>query len=156
MEAISLIQPWASALFIIRQENGRALKGIETRSWKLSDKITLPLRVAVHASKGFPGWAKDFAQSEFCRKTGIPPIKELPLGSLIGCITIMGFRRTEDLEPQIDEIEQNYGDYSPGRWGWMLCDPILLGKPIPCRGALGLWEVPKGLIDERKLSIPKT
>lgn len=144
MKAISLIQPWASALFI-RRPDGKILKGIETRSWKLPERTKFPLRVAVHASKGIPGWAKDFAQSEFCRKTGIPPIKEMPFGSIIGYITIMGCRMTEDLEPQIDETEANYGDYSPGRWGWMLCDPVLLDKPIPCKGSLGLWEVPSEL-----------
>lgn len=147
MKAISLIQPWASALFI-RRPDGTPLKKFETRSWRLPERTQFPLRVAVHASKGIPGWAKDFAQSEFCRKTGIPPIKELPFGSIIGYITILGCRRTEDLKPQLDEIELNYGDYSPNRWGWPMCDPVWLNTPIPCKGSLGLWEVPAELSPE--------
>ncbi len=137
MKALSLTQPWASALFI-RQPDGRALKGIETRSWKTN----FTGRVAVHASKGFPKWAREFAETE--RALGRLPGK-LPFGAIIGFVTIMGMRMTEDLCWQIAAIERLYGDYSAGRWGWMLCDPVLLDQPIPCKGSLGLWEVPSAL-----------
>jgi len=48
---------------------------------------------------------------------------------------------TDDLAPQISAIERMYGDYSPGRWGWILCDPEPLpdDKIVPCKGSLGLW-----------------
>ena len=49
MKALSLMQPWASALFI-RRPDGKVLKSIETRSWKTN----VTGRIAIHASKGFP------------------------------------------------------------------------------------------------------
>jgi hypothetical protein len=138
MKAISLYQPWASALFI-RLPNGNRLKGIETRSWKLPNKTLYPLRIAIHASKSFPKWAREFAETE--RTLGrIPP--RLPLGAIIGLVTILGMRMTEDLAPQITALERLYGDYSSGRWGWMLsdADPFPDNKIIPAKGALGLWD----------------
>jgi hypothetical protein len=35
-----------------------------------------------------------------------------------------------------------FGDYSPGRFGWVLARVKQLPAPIPCCGALGLWTVP--------------
>jgi hypothetical protein len=35
-----------------------------------------------------------------------------------------------------------YGDFTPGRWAWMVADVRPLPEPIPCRGAQGLWTVP--------------
>ena len=34
-----------------------------------------------------------------------------------------------------------FGDYSPGRWGWMLRDVRPLAVPVPARGQQGLWQV---------------
>ncbi|MBI5633820.1 MAG: hypothetical protein HZA15_10115 [Nitrospirae bacterium] len=115
-------------------------KEIETRSWKTN----FTGRVAVHASKGFPKWAREFAEAE--RALGRIPAR-LPFGAIIGFVTIIGMRMTDDLAPQITAIEKLYGDYSPGRWGWMLCDaePFPDNRIIPCRGSLGLWNVPAEL-----------
>jgi hypothetical protein len=35
-----------------------------------------------------------------------------------------------------------YGDFTPGRWAWLLADARPLLVPISCRGAQGLWTVP--------------
>ena len=37
-------------------------------------------------------------------------------------------------------LEEELGDYSPGRWVWVLANPKPFPEPIPARGALGLWE----------------
>lgn len=33
-----------------------------------------------------------------------------------------------------------FGDYTPGRYAWLLTDIKPLPEPIPAKGALGLWE----------------
>jgi hypothetical protein len=126
MKAITLYQPWANAVVM-------GLKKIETRSWKTS----YTGRIAIHASKTFPSYAKQFAQTE--RALGRCPSR-LIFGAIIGFVTIMGMRFTEDVAPQISALERLYGDYSLGRWAWMLCDPEELKNPIPIKGARGLWE----------------
>jgi len=35
--------------------------------------------------------------------------------------------------------ERAFGDWSPGRWGWILRNPVLFEKPVPARGAQGFW-----------------
>lgn len=38
------------------------------------------------------------------------------------------------------ELEQAFGDYTPGRYAWLLHNIEPIRKPIPYSGALGLWE----------------
>lgn len=45
-----------------------------------------------------------------------------------------------EVPPPIDSNEYAFGDYTPGRYAWLLADVKMLAEPIPCRGALGLWE----------------
>lgn len=47
-----------------------------------------------------------------------------------------------------DEPELSFGDYSPGRFAWLLADIRPLSQPIPARGAQGLWDwqVPEGVV----------
>ena len=131
MKALSLTQPWASAIMF-------GHKRIETRSWNTTHRG----RIAIHAAKGFPKWAKEFAQEE--RFLGRMPGR-LPLMAIVGFATITGMRRTEDMVGEVSGLERRYGDYGPGRWAWMLSDilPIPDDKIVPAMGALGLWSVPE-------------
>ena len=52
--------------------------------------------------------------------------------SLVDCIPIE--------QCSADARERAFGDYSPGRYGWILEDVKPLPDPEPARGALGLWE----------------
>lgn len=38
-----------------------------------------------------------------------------------------------------------YGDFSPGRWAWMLTGITQMDEPIPVRGRQGLWNWPEGV-----------
>lgn len=46
----------------------------------------------------------------------------------------------------VEGDELAFGDYSPGRYAWLLADVRALPTPIPCAGALGLWDVPAPLL----------
>lgn len=129
MKALSLTQPWATAVIL-------GVKKVETRSWSTKYRGV----IAIHASKGFPRWAKDFAMTE--HTLGRLP-ERLPLGGIIGLARIVDIGRTEFVKFGISAIERLYGDYSDGRYGWILTDVIALPEPIPCKGALSLWEVPR-------------
>jgi hypothetical protein len=41
---------------------------------------------------------------------------------------------------QVPKQENAFGDYSPGRYAWLLANVRALPEPIPAKGALGLWE----------------
>lgn len=127
---LTLTQPWAQLVV-----DGR--KRWETRGWA-PRLLDLPLRVAVHAAKG---WSLD--DREFAEELGYDP-KALPLGAVVGFATIIQVMRTEERvrrggEPAWPAPELALGDYSPGRWAWALADVERLEAPVPARGALGIW-----------------
>jgi len=128
MKVLTLIQPWATAIMI-------GNKTIETRSWRTYYRG----RIGLHASKGFPAWAREFAKTE--RALGRIPGR-LPFGAIVGFATLKDIHRTEELRAGISAIERLYGDYRDGRWGWMLTDiePLPDDKIISCNGSRGLWE----------------
>lgn len=46
--------------------------------------------------------------------------------------------------PPVSELvignQAPYGDFTPGRWAWLLDDVQPLAVPIPAKGRLGLWD----------------
>lgn len=139
MKALSLTQPWASLVAI-------GAKRVETRSWSTTHRGTL----AIHAAKGFPGWAKDacldntFAASLMAG--GITLVSQLPLGAIVAVVDVLNVAPTDHLNAELwapfGSPEHRFGDYSPGRYAWLLGNVRRLATPVPCKGALGLWDVP--------------
>lgn len=130
MKALSLTQPWASLVV-----TGKKL--VETRSWRTDHTG----RIAIHAAKGYPKWAKECA-SEW-RMAGFVS-GTLPLAGIIGTAVLREMRMTEaalHLE-LISAQEREFGDYSDHRYAWFLTDVVAFPALIPCKGALGLWDVP--------------
>lgn len=151
MKALSLTQPWATLV-------STGAKCIETRSWPTSFRGPL----AIHASKRFPvecrelcaEWPFDEALARVTRD----PCNgwyELPRGAIVATCRLVACRMivrrdqmawpTTSCDRAIarpDEPEASFGDYTPGRYAWLLDDVQALSEPIPCRGALQLWDVP--------------
>lgn len=157
MRALTLTQPWASFACW-------GLKGPETRSWRVPRYI-LGQRIAIHASKGFPGWAKALCRQEpFCtvitenlRRNEAGQfcfdevLKNFPLGAVVCTAIVTGCVRTEDVGVLGQSYESvktlwvtpqqwAFGDYSPGRFAWILEDIKPLSEPVPAKGMLSLWE----------------
>jgi activating signal cointegrator 1 len=156
MKALTLTEPWASfwaSLVRIGE------KRIETRSWRTSYRGHL----AIHAGKGFPRYAREFAQSRVVLdiirphfRDDLPYLKQFPLGSviatcrLISCIPTREIRFGQVIETDADsnnakpfEItpsEWAFGNYDPGRWAWLLADIKPLAQPISAKGSLSLWD----------------
>jgi hypothetical protein len=166
MKALSLTQPWATLV-----ANGS--KRIETRSWSTSYRGL----IAIHASKGFPGYARECCYSRvFQGALRINEggqfyvsdlIKSLPLGSIIAtanlvdCVTTnypmsFSFDGTR-MRPLSNSPEFAFGDYSANRFMWFLEGVRKLPAPVPCKGALSLWEVPQEILDqvEKQLTPPQ-
>lgn len=44
---------------------------------------------------------------------------------------------------ELDVTDQlPFGDFTSGRWAWLLDNIVKLDEPIPCRGRQGVWTVP--------------
>lgn len=123
MKALSLTQPWAEAI-------KRNLKQWETRSWPTH----LRGEVCIHASKGFPKWARDFAYEN--------GFTDLVVGAIVCVCDLTECRQTDTLRYELSPEELKFGDYSPGRYAFKLENVRVLTEPVPAVGKLGFWNVP--------------
>lgn len=132
MKALSLTQPWATAMAI-------GVKEWETRSWPTGFRGL----VAIHAAKRFPRWAKNFAMEIRHEHSLFPQHpSEWPVGCIVAVGEIKECRSTEDIRGQLSETERKWGDYGDDRYCFKF---QLLRQVIPpalCKGALGFWTIP--------------
>ncbi len=47
--------------------------------------------------------------------------------------------------------EKAFGDYTPGRFAWILENPVAFKTTFGARGGLTLWEFDEGLIGDGEL-----
>ena len=147
MKALTLTQPWATLVAI-------SAKRIETRSW--STPYRGPL--AIHAAKTMKRWDRELcAEEPFARYlSGVPNNDyRLALGAIVATAALCAVLRInsfDDLKLRlgalgIAEHEEAFGDYSPGRFAWILADVRPIVPCVPASGALGLWEWPVSLAE---------
>lgn len=134
MKAISLWQPWASAISL-------GHKRIETRGWPTRHRGP----IAIHAAKRWTPEEREIA-SMFEERHGMTGLADPPRGCIVAVATLVSVRPTEHLIEEISETEEMLGNYGPGRYGWMLEDVRRLDDPVPWRGMQGLFEVPDSVI----------
>ena len=140
VKALSLLQPWAT--LVATNE-----KRIETRSWPTNYRG----EIYIHASKGFSRWQKELCQqapfkSALLRHKFMTPgcrvlgLSELPLGMIIASCKIADcVKITGDFRDSLSENEFDFGDYTLGRFAWILKDIWMLAEPVPAKGNLGIW-----------------
>ena len=142
MKALSLWQPWASAIAV-------GAKLIETRRWQTSYRGP----ILIHAAKHHCG-KRDADIFEAISRTHLGlNYWDLPFGALIAvadlvdCWQIGSFVGVNQFccsrgIMQISRQERALGDFTPGRYGWVLANVRALPQPIPYTGAQGLFDVP--------------
>lgn len=140
MKCISLLQPWASLVVL-------GHKKIETRSWNTSYRGPL----LIHASAKFTKEQEALAHL-FFQMVSDSRIYHCPRGAIIGNVNVkdtVSFDRVRHIIDkrqvlyscfEFSEQELGFGDFSAGRFGWLLSNPIQFDNPIPAKGSLGLWE----------------
>jgi len=137
LKAVSLHQPWASAI-------AAGLKRFETRSWGTLHRGLL----AIHATQRPTDPATldlELRVRDALRgaRVDLPP---LPRGAFVALVQLDNCKGTvlwsaADAPP----AEREWGDWTPGRFAWRLSSGWALSSPVPCRGAQGLWVVPEPL-----------
>ena len=161
MKALSLWQPWASAIAC-------GSKTIETRSWDTSYRG----RLAIHAAKRcvmrdleaicvYPCWLAALSPL-FSQLPGAWTLRPetlrdiLPFGAIVATGRLVNCIPTGACTSNIDVVrriplsgrkgslkwtERDLGDFSPGRFAWILRDVKPINPPVPYRGQRGLFDV---------------
>lgn len=152
--AISLWQPWASAVALKSKE-------YETRHWATNYRGPL----VIHAARRLVRSELElFRLRSFWRAAlKLPPNLTIwghvPFGALVAICTLTDCLPTEDISSgYLDDIrsdpetlgmgwtERSMGNFEPGRFAWRLQGVKILAKPIPFKGKQGFFRVPKSAI----------
>lgn len=153
MKALTVRQPHASLVAIGAKTN-------ETRSWYTSYRGPLAIHASAKMGKAEKElcWVSPFF--ELLSDAGlIKPhahrndLYHFPLGAVIAtCRLVTCMKIGIDSGPRMcntavlpSEPELSFGDYTPGRYALILADVKQI-EPIPCRGRLGLWNLPEEIV----------
>jgi len=151
MIAISLWQPWASALFAPANPgtSPRAIKEYETRHWPMPARY-IGQEVAIHAAKRDTADERDFwtyvvmgdrrelyGHAFFAIR--IQKYSDLPRGAIIGTATFASPVSTNRMDA-VSEMESEWGNFSADRWAWPVVSTNHFEKAIPCVGRQGFFQ----------------
>lgn len=142
MKVISLLQPWATLVVI-------GAKKIETRGWNTKYRGEILIHASAGKNKINRGIMLDFQQEFY--ELQLPKYEDLPFESIIGKVNIVNTVHSEvcfldnefewrDNHFKISHQELAFGNYSDGRYGWLLSDPVKFANPIPAKGKLSIWD----------------
>lgn len=133
MKAITVLQPWAWLL-------ATGKKRCETRSWKTNYRG----EILIHAGKKNMTniMRQTFFEAMYMKQAGVfntEMITEAIIGkaNLVNCVRIDEAMRELIKKQHFDEYA--FGYFSPGRYAWVMENPVLFDTPIPARGRQGLW-----------------
>jgi hypothetical protein len=131
MKAMSIKQPWVHVIL----HKG---KDIENRTWQRNFRGWL----AIHAS------GKPQVGSVFPRGLKVPDLQTLDYSAICGVARVVDIV-TKSRSKWFDRPDDGSVNY-----GWVLENVIPFEIPIPCKGALGLWNVPPAVLSaiKRKVS----
>jgi hypothetical protein len=133
MKALSIRQPWAYLIC-------KGLKDVENRSWSTEFRG----RIYIHTGLKFDKYGFDKITGQFSPvdiKTKMILLATFikgafTLGAIIGEVDIVNCRYRFP--------EENDNLYSvwhePGRYGFILANPVFYEHPLPCKGRLRFFE----------------
>ena len=147
MKAISLWQPWSSAIAV-------GVKHNETRSW------VTPYRgpIAIHAGRRADWNLEEFFDQMMLRgdfkqameRANLHSFTMLPKGAVVAVADLVEIVSTEMAWAKgLPELERLLGDYSQGRYAWRLANVRPLREPYFARGCQGLFDVPDAELTSR-------
>lgn len=139
MKTLSLIQPWATLIAL-------GEKKIETRSWKTNYRGPLLIHAGMKLNKRIcclVPFVNVLNNHDIVFTTDFPKGSIIAKCELVDCLKIVDADFVSaKLENGyiVDGNENEFGDYTPGRYAWILENVEVLKDPIPAKGKLGLWK----------------
>lgn len=131
LRAITLWRPWPWAIIHLG-------KDVENRDWRPAPSLLAPGDcLAIHAGKAWDAGAAIWLEGACSGDTPIPAESWLSQG-IVAIVRFAGV------------VETSTSTWFVGRYGWRIEDVVPLPRPVPCRGAQGLWTVPDELLSEAR------
>lgn len=131
MKALTIKQPWVHAIL-------REGKDIENRSWQTT----------------FRGWVALHASAQPRRDALLPHGVRAPVLDALDYSAICGVARVEDIVTKSRSKWFWHPDDGSTNYGWVLANATALRTPIPCKGALRLWELSPKVFRELQRQLP--
>lgn len=138
MKVITVWQPWATLLVAGK-------KKCETRSWKTNYRGEILIHAGkknvLYGARLMPSgaWGKAKASLiEFANRADIFPTGAIiGKANLINCVYIDGqiCRLIKEQHPD----EYMFGDFTPGRYAWVMENAVFFDDPILASGKQGVW-----------------
>lgn len=135
MKALTIWQPWASLM-------ATGAKKIETRGWRTHYRGDI---VICSAKRKIPLTERDdlYRLSQDRKLAPLADIimNTLPLGQALAIVTLADVAPAEQIPIEMKQSEMFYGDYSPGRFGWITTNLRRIKDPFPVKGQQGIWNL---------------
>lgn len=138
MLAVTVACPWGWAFRHLG-------KDLENRTWRPPETLSKQ-RFAIHAGKA-PTTAKQAAAFDvansfaWMREVGVLSVPAPTLAELTAeSSAVVATARFERV------VLASYSPWFVGPIGWQLADVFVLPKPVPCKGAQGLWTLPPDVL----------
>lgn len=154
-KALTLTPPWGTLIAI-------GAKKIETRDWPTQHRGPLLIHQGTNLKPigGIHELSRLCAREPFCSVLEAAgynnhrmPAWGLPMGKIVAVCELIGIIKTRSFEDSatqyygypeygwtLTDTERAFGNYSPGRYAWLLADIRALPTPIAARGLPGLWD----------------
>lgn len=146
MNALSIQQPWASAIVEGLTDRNNALttyKPVENRTWPTRHRGPL----LIHASQVYDHEGAEWIGERFPALM-VPDQRELrrrgQMGAVIGGVNVMG------VHSRPDELPDDRRPWWVGPYGWRLATPLRLTWPVALKGRLGIYGVKNAPIPVRE------
>lgn len=125
IRGLTLQRPWEWAIFDVDAD-----KDVENRTWQPpADMIGHYL--AIHAGKTWDHDGARWIQGRF----GLIVPNDTPSGAIVGVVRL------------VDVVTESDNPWFAGPFGWRLARKVAI-EPVPCRGALKLWELPDDVLEQ--------
>ena len=142
MYAISLRQPWATLIAL-------GIKTVDTKAWSPPDS-EVGRRIGIHASRLMVNNRNQIDPETWdtmVKIYGIEWNRELPRGAMVATALLSGAHQVREIEDGRAVLARTnrtvptdpHGDYSPGRWLWMLSDVMSINPPVEASGRGPIW-----------------
>lgn len=146
MQALTIWQPWAQLLAI-------GAKRHETRGWPTNHRGPIAIHAGARwlADEAGLCWRRPYREALERAGFAVPDPKPvgrrfprfLPLGAVIAVAELVDCVPCWPVPEGVlaDDRELVFGDWGPGRFGFLFADPILLPEPVPVVGKQGMFRL---------------